>query len=137
MSEKLTSFGLLVLRIGVGCMMMVHGWQKIQGFEAMSENFADPIGLGPKMSLILAISAEFGCSILVILGLLTRLAVIPLGFTMCIALFVVHAEDPWATQEKAALFLLMYVTLLFTGAGSFSVDKALFGRKKVEADAKK
>ncbi|QDU82837.1 Putative oxidoreductase CatD [Polystyrenella longa] len=134
MSSKLTSFGLLVLRIGVGGMMMVHGLQKFQNFEALSTEFADPIGVGPQLSLILAIGAELGCSVLVIAGLLTRLAVIPLAFTMIIAHFQIMADKPWGDKELSALYLVIYASLLFTGAGCFSIDKCIFGRKKKDEE---
>ena len=61
--------GLLILRIAFGLMMMVHGWSKMQNWGAMSQQFADPFGIGSAPSLALAIFAEFFCSALLILGL--------------------------------------------------------------------
>ena len=88
----------------------------------MSTAFPDPIGLGSKFSLIMAISAEVGCSILLIAGIAPRLAAIPLAFTMIVALFIVHSADPWNVKELAAVYLLVYVTLVLTGPGRFSLD---------------
>jgi len=127
-SEKITSFGLLILRIGIGGLMLVHGVGKIQGFSAMAESFPDPLGMGNQLSLIMAINAEVGCSILLIFGLFSRVASIPLAFTMVVALFVVHGADPWKVKELAALYLLVYVSLIFTGPGLFSIDQLLFGK---------
>lgn len=121
-SPKQISIGLFVLRVGIGCLMLVHGLQKLMGFGALSGGFPDPIGLGSQLSLSMAIGAEVGCSVLLILGLGTRLAVVPLAFTMLIALFVVHADDPWKVKELAAVYLLVYTSLLLTGAGQFSLD---------------
>ena len=74
-----SAIGLLILRVCLGCMMLFgHGWGKLLNFSEYAEKFPDPIGLGVTVSLILAIFAEFVCSILVVLGLATRLAVIPL-----------------------------------------------------------
>lgn len=120
--ECLTSTGLLVLRVGIGVLMLVHGIAKIQGFSEMSKAFPDPIGLGSQLSLILAIGAEVGCSLLLIAGVATRLATIPLAFTMLVALLVVHKADPWQAKELAAAYLLVYVSLLLTGPGRFSFD---------------
>lgn len=122
-SPKQISIGLLVLRVGIGCLMLVHGLQKVMGFGQMADVFPDPIGLGSQLSLIMAIAAEAGCSILLILGLGTRLAVLPLAFTMLVALFLVHANDPWKVKELAAVYLLVYVSLFLTGAGRFSLDQ--------------
>lgn len=126
-NEKLSSIGLLLLRVGIGVLMLVHGITKVQGFSAMADSFPDPIGMGSQLSLIMAIGAEVGCSILLIVGLFSRLAAIPLAFTMIVALLVVHAENPWKAKELAALFLLVYVSLILTGPGLFSLDQRLFG----------
>lgn len=120
--ESLASVGLLVLRVGIGCLMLVHGIAKIQGFSQLSGSFPDPIGLGGKVSLFLAIGAEVGCSLLLIVGAAARLATIPLATTMVVALIVVHAADPWKVKELAAVYLLAYVSLLLTGPGCFSLD---------------
>jgi len=107
---------------------MVHGIQKVMGFSEISAVFPDPIGVGGQLSLIMAIGAEVGCSILLILGLGTRLAVVPLAFTMIVALFVVHGADPWKMKELAALYLAVYAVIFITGPGDLSLDQKLFGK---------
>lgn len=125
-----TSVGLLILRVAFGSLMLVHGLQKLSGFSAMADKFPDPLGMGSQFALIGAISAEVGCSILLIAGLLTRVAVVPLAFTMIVALFMVHANDEWKVKELAAVYLAAYIPLIFTGAGTFSLDYLIFGRKE-------
>ncbi|WP_205855218.1 DoxX family protein [Pirellula sp. SH-Sr6A] len=131
--ETLTSAGLLLLRVGLGGLMLVHGIPKVQGFSAMSAAFPDPIGLGSQLSLILAIGAEVGCSLLLIAGFATRLATIPLAFTMFVALFLVHGSDPWKVKELAAVYLLGYVSLFLTGPGCFSLDHCCWNKPKPPA----
>ncbi|MFG0263190.1 MAG: DoxX family protein [Novipirellula sp. JB048] len=133
-SEKWTSTGLLILRVGIGVLMLVHGIAKVKGFGELAEQFPDPIGLGSRLSLILAIGAEVGCSLLLIVGFATRLALLPLVITMSVALFIVHQEDPWKVKELAATFLLVYLSLLVTGPGRFSIDRGCCGRGKSKAD---
>lgn len=120
--------GLLILRIALALLMMVHGWSKLQGFAQMSGSFPDPMGVGSSVSLTLAIFAELGCSVLLLLGALTPLALIPLGFTMLVAAFLIHGGDPWAKKELAVMYLLGYLALLVSGPGRYSVDGKLFGR---------
>lgn len=120
--------GLLLLRVGIGCFMLVHGWQKLSGFGDMADNFADPLGMGSRLSLISAIGAEVGCSLLLLVGLATRLATLPLAFTMIIALFMIHGADPWQRKELAAVYLLVYVVLALTGPGKFSLDAILWSK---------
>ena len=119
-------FGLLILRVGFAAIMLTHGWSKLGVVLSGAEvQFADPIGLGMVTSFYLAIFAEFFCAILVILGLFTRLALIPLIITMAVVVFVVHSADPFAKQEAGLMFLIAFVFLLFSGPGRFSVDSII------------
>jgi putative oxidoreductase len=123
------NFGLLVLRIVIGCFMLVHGYPKLEKLMAGGEiQFADPIGVGVILSLILAIFAEVFCSVLVILGFGLRLAVIPLMVTMLVAIFIVHVPDGFQKQELPAHFLLVYFFLLLSGSGKYSVDYFISNR---------
>ena len=122
---------LLILRIGLGGMMLVHGLPKLEMLMAGGEiQFPGILGMSPALSLFLAVFAEFFCSILLILGLATRFATIPLIITMLVAVFVIHANDPFANQELGLHYLLGYIVLLILGGGKFSVDAMLI--KNVE-----
>jgi putative oxidoreductase len=135
-SSSLECTGKFILRVAFGALMLVHGMQKFNGFSEMADKFPDPLGVGSQTSLLLAIGAELGCAALLIAGLFTRAAAIPLAFTMVIALFVVHAEDPWQKKELAAVYLAAYIAVFFLGAGRFSVDNLIWGRKQlVDAEA--
>ena len=121
---------LLLLRIGVAVMMIPHGLQKLNGFEKMQNQFVSFMGLGPKVSLVMAMSAELGCSILLLIGLFTRLATIPLIITMLTALFLAHNGALFGDGEKNGLFILMFLTLLIVGPGAYSLD-AKMGRRQL------
>ncbi|MGC9330834.1 MAG: DoxX family membrane protein [Bacteroidales bacterium] len=82
-------------------------------------------GLSPTASMALAAIAKVGGSLLLILGLGTRLAVIPIIFTMLVAVFVAHASDPLVVKEPAIHYLIVYFALMFAGSGRYSVDKLL------------
>lgn len=125
----MTSVGLLVLRLALGLFMAgLHGWGKLTKVANGDMAFGDPIGIGEAPSLVLATFAEFACSILIVLGLFTRLACIPLIVTMAVAAFIVHGGDPWSDKELAYIYLAGYVALLFTGPGKFSVDALIMKR---------
>lgn len=143
-----TSIGLLILRLGIGGYMASHGWGKLQMLLAGDfDNFADPIGLGKPLSLVLMVTAEFFCALLVMVGFVTRLAALPVVFGMGVAAFVVHVDDPWsmeeaaklflagqsqswASKEPALLFLIPFLALIFTGAGRFSIDALIWPRRQ-------
>ena len=130
-----TSIGLLILRLGIGGFMAVHGYGKFQMvLNGDFDKFADPIGIGVGLSLVMVMIAEFFCAILVMAGCLTRLAALPVVFAMCVAAFIVHGNDPWTMQptggskEPALLFAIPFLTLIFTGPGKFSIDALVMGR---------
>ena len=98
-------------------------------FGETAAQFPDPLGIGNELSMGAAVFAEVICSALVMLGLATRFAVLPLVFTMAIAAIVVHGGDPFATKELALMYLSAYALLFFTGPGCFSIDTVVFHKK--------
>ena len=117
---------LLILRVGVGVLMLTHGIPKLQMLFAGGEiQFPGVMGLSPAVSLALAVFAEVVCSVLLIIGLGTRWASIPLIITMLVAVLLVHGSDPFANQEPGLLYLFLYLPLLILGSGKYSVDQVI------------
>lgn len=116
---------ILLLRVSAGALIFTHGLPKLMMVFSGDFSFGDPIGLGPEVSLILSAFAEGICGLLLIFGVGTRLASVFLIINMATAYFFAHAGDPFSAKEKALLFLLMFVVLLFTGGGKYSVDKKI------------
>jgi len=128
---KATDYALLFFRVALAIMMLVHGVPKLMTFFGDAEiQFADPIGLGMTASLALAVFAEVICSILLLVGLATRLASIPLLITMLVAVLIVHVPDGWARQELPTLYAICYVVLILTGPGKYSLDHMFLKKKK-------
>lgn len=121
-STARTDLAVLFLRIVIGVLMLTHGIPKLISLVSGDIQFPGLFGLSPALSLALAVFAEVICSVLILFGLGTRLATIPLMFTMLVAVFYIHAADPLATKEVAILYLLAYVILFFTGSGKYSVE---------------
>jgi putative oxidoreductase len=113
---------LLLLRLGVGILMLVHGYGKLVGFESKQYEFMNFMGMGSTISLALVVFAEFFCSLFLILGLFTRLAAIPLIIATCVMVFKAHNGDITGKGELPALYLISYVILLLLGPGKISVD---------------
>jgi putative oxidoreductase len=142
------SLGLLILRLGIGGLMLTHGWGKLQMVLAGDfDKFGDPIGLGSGPSLVLVTAAEFLGALLVMLGLATRLAAASVVIAMGVAVFVAHASDPWtmeqayklfasgeaktmASKEPALLFLIPFLALMVAGAGALSIDGITRSRRR-------
>jgi putative oxidoreductase len=137
------SIGLLILRIGAGGFLLPHGVGKLLGWFGGPgiEGFADELqyfGLpaaGP-VPLVLALM-QTGLGILVLAGAWTRLSALAaaafLGVTMALNLsngwFWMHGG-----VEYPALWLLVHLALVATGAGALSVDAMGFARNAVAGD---
>jgi putative oxidoreductase len=120
--------GLLILRLGAaGSMFFAHGLGKLLSYSENMHSFPDPLGLGSPVSLGLAVFAEAICSLLVILGVATRFACVPLLITMYVAGFAIHSSDPWAKKELAFLYSFVFLALMLTGPGRYKLGKGKLG----------
>jgi putative oxidoreductase len=127
--SKSLNLGLLSLRLGAGLIMAFgHGLGKLPPSEGFI-GFVGSIGF-PSAILFawLAALSEFVGGLFVSLGLATRVSSLFLALTMAGAAFGAHGADPFAKQEKAILYLIMFLTMFFTGPGKYSVD-ALIDKK--------
>ncbi len=111
----------LLFRLGVASVFLKAGLTKVASWQSTLQLFIDeykvPV-LPPEVAATLATIFELGCSSLLIAGLFTRLATLPLlGMIMTIQLFVYpNAYSEHLVWGSILLFLLMY------GAGSYSLD---------------
>ncbi|MDZ4747231.1 MAG: DoxX family protein [Saprospiraceae bacterium] len=114
--------GILILRMGAGLLMATHGWAKLQGFSEKSGDFYNFLGLGDEISLALTVFAELFCSIFLVLGIGTRLFLIPLIIVTMVIVFVANGAETLGDKEHGILFLVPYITLMLTGPGKYSFD---------------
>jgi putative oxidoreductase len=135
--------GLLILRLVAGAAFILHGWHKIvhttdSGTEFIMFNWMPPNSGVPAAMQGLAAFAEFGGGIAWIIGLLTPLASLGLVCTMLTAITTVHLAhgDPFVgppgkpSYEPALIYFAIALTLMLLGPGVYSIDAALFGRRR-------
>lgn len=117
----------LLLRLVFGGFMLYsHGWPKLQKmFSEAPVEFPDPLGIGATISFGLTVFAEFFCAALILIGLKTRLATIPLIITMLVAAFVIHWPDPFGRKEMALIYFCGYLVICLLGPGKYAVDERL------------
>jgi putative oxidoreductase len=123
-SDSALSIAAFILRVGAGTLMLVsHGLDKLMHFADKAGKFADPFGIGSTTSLSLTVFAEFFCAAFIILGLFTRLAAVPLVIAMSVALIYAHKGQFFGDGEKAAIYLVAFLAILFIGPGKASLDR--------------
>jgi putative oxidoreductase len=116
--------GLLLLRL-CGGLMLLHGWSKYTDFTEGSKDWPDPFHVGSAASYGLTVFAELFCAILLLPGLFTRIALVPLIVLMIVIVFIIHSEDTFADREHSIMYLMIYIALLFTGPGKYSLDNII------------
>ncbi|TVR77348.1 MAG: DoxX family protein [Chitinophagaceae bacterium] len=123
------SFGLLILRVAFGLGMAWHGLGKLDRIEGFTEGVAAMGFPMPEFFALAAIFSELIGGLFLALGFLSRPSALFIAFTMFIAAFIRHADDPFSGKEKALAYLVVMIVLFITGPGKYSVDYKISNRK--------
>lgn len=135
-NEYALSVGLLLLRMTAGTSMAFYGYDKLGHFADQAhsdfwEKQVNFLGHGGPFSLSLTIFAEFFCSLFLILGLFTRLSLVPLLFCMgyIVAILdhyeLVSAGEHGYELNHAFNYFVIYFFLFLSGPGKWSIDKLI------------
>ena len=122
----------LFMRIFIGAMMLTHGIGKLKNYNAIVNSFPDPLGIGSAVSFAIITFVEVGCSVLIIMGLFTRLATLPLIFGMFVATFIAFPDKSFAAGELSFVYMGIYIMLLISGGGRYAIDAFMFPYWTVE-----
>ncbi|WP_207848846.1 MULTISPECIES: DoxX family protein [unclassified Pseudomonas] len=126
--ERAQNIGLLFLRVSGGLFLLwVHGLPKLLNFNAQLQLIEDPFHLGAHLTLCLAIFAEVLCPLLIVGGVLARLACLPILFVLLVALLVVHPQWSVAEGQFGWLLLILFATVFIAGPGRLALNVRLPG----------
>lgn len=126
----------LLLRLVVGAVFIYHGYPKLFGGTAMTVEFFTRIGIpmaaffAPFVGVV-----EFFGGLLLMLGLGTRLLGLALAFDMAVAIVSVKLYMSWGAGELELVLLVASLSLMFSGAGAYSLDAKMMKRGMGEHDA--
>lgn len=131
---------LLVIRLFWGWQFMIAGWGKLNNLERTAGFFSELHLPFPQLNAVLAGSAECFGGALLLIGFMSRLAALPLIFTMMIAyataeheaLAAILSEPDKFTSAAPFLFLFASLMIFAFGPGAVSVDQWLVRRADKE-----
>jgi putative oxidoreductase len=135
-TTKTLDYGLLLIRLALGIIMVAHGGQKLFtfGYGGVVGGMTQ-MGLpAPSISAALIIAAEFGGGLLMLAGLFTRFAAAAFAFAMIVAATQVHLAAGFflpAGYEFTLMLALTSLGVVLTGPGRFSIDALLARRRTV------
>jgi putative oxidoreductase len=126
--ERVQDLGLLFLRVSASLFLLwVHGLPKLLNYSAQLQVIEDPFHLGANLTLMLAIFAEVLCPLLIIVGLLVRMACLPILSVLLVAMVVVHPQ--WSIEEGQFgwLLLILFTSIFIAGPGRLALNVRFAG----------
>ena len=104
----------------------VHGLRKLNAGTATPETIPNPLGLPVEINNVVATFSDTVVPFLVLAGVATRLAVLPVIGVTAIGYFVVHWHDSAQERDVPFMYALSFSLLLFMGPGTLSIDYYLW-----------
>jgi putative oxidoreductase len=126
--SDLTLFGLRAL---TGAFLMHQTWDNVTSRARMDEfvQFLDQFGFpAPWLLAPFSVAVQFGCGVLLILGLLTRWAGLLIAANFVVAMVMVHRADDFRGMWPALVLVFLGLHLAAAGAGRFGLDRYLWKR---------
>jgi len=126
-------------RLTVGWVFLTSGWGKLHALPKIVDYFRE-LGIpAPQLQAPFAAGTEFVCGALLLLGLVTRLASIPLIVVMVVAIATARKDDLAAIPDLFTFIEYLYIVLLVwlgvAGPGPLSLDRLLARRLFASEDA--
>jgi putative oxidoreductase len=139
LARRVEFFAPLLARCTVGFAFVESGWGKVHNLETVASYFSE-LGIpAPQFQATFVSFVELICGSLVLVGLATRLAALPLIGTMIVALITAKAADISGFSDLIGTIEFCYAVLLvwlaFAGAGKASLDHLIARRLAVPTPA--
>ena len=124
--------GILAYRVLVAAsLLFVHGFGKLSNLQEEAATFPDPFKLGVKFTFCFAIFASVICPLMIMLGLLTRMATLGVAAVTLTGLFIVHLHDPLVVKDTPYMYSVAMMLIFIIGPGKYSIDQWITNRKRI------
>ncbi|MHC0442600.1 DoxX family protein [Flavobacterium sp. 3-210] len=123
LGNSFNNAALLVFRVLLAIeLFRVHGMKKFRVENGQKEHVPNPLHLPEKLNGLVATFSDTIIPFFIILGLGTRLAVLPTIGVTAVGYFVVHRNDSLEVRDVPYMYTLSLLLLLALGAGTYSLD---------------
>jgi putative oxidoreductase len=124
--NNLQPLGALIMRLALGVSMAVHGYEKVIPHGALNHHvhYITSLGLPHWLGYVSAYT-EFVGGILLIIGLLTRLASALIAINMLVAFFYVGIHQGFGIYSYILALVALGIMLTFYGAGALALDRKI------------
>jgi putative oxidoreductase len=129
LAERLSFLGPTLARLTLGVVFVVSGWGKLHGLDKVTDFFTE-LGIpAPGLNALVASTAEFVCGGLLLVGLLSRLAAIPLIITMIVAIITAKRDALHGVSDllgfEECTYIVLAVWIALAGPGQLSPDRLI------------
>jgi putative oxidoreductase len=129
LADRLAFLPPLLARVAIGVVFIGTGWGKLHNLDKITSFFTE-LGIpAPGLNAVVASSAELVCGILLLVGLFTRLAAVPLVVVMIVAIVTAKRGDINGLSDLLGfvetLYIVLFAWLATAGAGPISLDRVL------------
>lgn len=126
LGSNMNNWAMLIFRCLLALeLFRVHGLKKFKLKNGEKEHVPNPLGLPNKLNGLIATFSDTVVPFLVMLGVATRLVILPVIGVTAIGYFVVHRKDSVEVRDVPYMYTLCFLFLLITGAGTLSIDQYL------------
>ena len=124
--NNLQPLGALIMRLALGVSMAVHGYEKVIPHGALHHHVHYVVSLGlPYWLGYVSAYTEFIGGILLIIGLLTRVAAALIAINMLVAFFYVGLHQGFGIYNSILALVALGMMLTFYGAGALALDRKI------------
>ena len=131
--SRFSDLTLFALRALTGAFLVHETWDNVSSAARMAEfvEFLGKFGFpAPALFAPLSVAVQFGCGILLILGLLTRAAGLLIAANFVVAVIMVHWSEPFRGWWPAIVLVFLGLHFAAAGSGKFGLDAMFGGRRR-------
>jgi putative oxidoreductase len=128
-SWKLFNWAMLCFRVFISIeLIVVHGLKKIGVGVQEAEHIPNPLHLPESLYNGFAIAANLFFPLMVIAGICTRLATLPILAVTVTGYFVIHGHGTLLEKDTPFMYSLAFLLIAVLGAGKYSIDNRLYNK---------